>query len=75
MLNLMHRQAEPRADIGVAMMQGMEPIQQLGMQKTVYPVEIETFPQGDQKEEGDEPNWRRIKCGQRCLYIGQRPPK
>lgn len=62
MFNRMHRQAGPWADIAVAVVQCVEAIHDICVQKAVHPVEIKTLPDRNQKEDRDEPDRVGLEC-------------
>ena len=56
MLNRVHRQTGPGADVGVSVMQRVKAVHKLRVQKAVHPIKIETFPNRDQEEDHHKPN-------------------
>ena len=74
MFNRMHAEPGPWADIGIAMMQRMKPIERVGVQKAVYPIEIKAFPNWDQKEDGNKPDGAVRPCEAWRISIGHGPP-
>ena len=74
MFNRMHAEPGPWADIGIAMMQRMKPIERVGVQKAVYPIEIKAFPNWDQKEDGNKPDGAVRPCQAWRVSVGHGPP-
>ena len=69
-LNRMHRQFRPWPHIDIAVMQRMHVfIQKRHMQQTMYPVEIESLPNGYQQEHRDEPKRVCGPCQHRRISI------
>ena len=56
------------------MMQRMKPIERVGVQKAVYPIEIKAFPNWDQKEDGNKPDGAVCPCQAWRISIGHGPP-
>ena len=75
MLDRVHRQARPRADIDIAMVQRVKAVHQARVQKSVHPVEIKALPDGDQEEDRDEPDGVCVKRDNVGIAVGHRPPE
>ena len=72
--NGVHRQARPRADIDVAVVQRVHMfVKERNVQEAVDPVEIKAFPDRYQQEERDEPDRVRGPGDHRGIAVGHGP--